>query len=100
MFQEYLHQGKLPEYQSVQVLRPPDKILRKHGADVIVADVEMRQFGANSDSVAGKIVDPVPGQTESPETFAEAKETIVSDHGDVVVGEIEITKVLELVKCS
>ena len=60
----------------------------------------MRELGAHTDSVARKIVNPVPRQAESSETVAKAKEAVVPDQGDVVVGKIEITKVLELVKCS
>ena len=40
----------------------------------------------------------VTGQAEGPETDTETKEAVVSDHTDVVVGEIEISQVLEFVK--
>ena len=74
--------------------------MRKKRADLIITNIEVGEFGADTHCVPGKEEDLVPRQAQSSETVTKPSEAVLPDVADVVVGEVEIAQILQLVECS
>ena len=90
-----LLQPVVAQNQRVEVPGPSHEVVHFYFADLVVADVEVRQLRARSQSLAGEIPDDVAGDAERPQGVAEGAEDVGGQVGQVVVGQVEVAQVAE-----